>query len=152
MKLFDDRFHQQLHQEVPQSNVKLFEEQVSYSLPQAQAAALLFQEEVLKKLRQQRDEGEDQHASEDVVENVLLAEAMSHNSAAERSDREWIPLEDSLLGPAHVAKLLIRQVQENGRHQKGSIGSMRNNWSVLPCSCRHSTKGFRAEQTQVSLG
>ena len=112
MKLFDDRFHQQLHQEVPQSNAKLFEQQVSYSLPQAQAAALLFQEEVLKKLRQQRDEGEDQHASEDVVENVLLAEAMSHNSAAERSDREWIPLEDSLLGPAHVAKLLIRKVQE----------------------------------------
>ena len=37
---------------------------------------------------------------------------MTHNSAAERSGREWIPLEDSLLGPAHVAKLLIRKVQE----------------------------------------
>ena len=47
MKLFDDRFHEQLHQEVPQSNVKLSEEQLSYSLPQAQTAALQMQEEVL---------------------------------------------------------------------------------------------------------
>ena len=28
VKLFDDRFHEQLHQEVPQSNVKLFDEQL----------------------------------------------------------------------------------------------------------------------------
>ncbi len=42
----------------------------------------------------------------------FLATAMMHNMTAQRSDREWIPLEDSLLGPAHAAKLLIRKVQE----------------------------------------
>ena len=47
-----------------------------------------------------------------MVDNLFLATAMMHNMAAENSDREWIPLEDSLLGPAHVAKLLIRKVQE----------------------------------------
>ena len=101
MKLFDDRFHKQLHQEVPQSSVKLFEEQLSYSLPQAQTAALQMQEEVLKRLRQQHDRGEDGNAEEEVVDNLFLATAMMHNMAADNSDREWIPLEDSLLGPAH---------------------------------------------------
>ena len=81
MKLFDDRFHEQLHQEVPQSNVKLFEEQLSYSLPQAQTAALQMQEEVLKRLRQQHDRGEDGNAEEEVVENLFLAKAMMHNMA-----------------------------------------------------------------------
>ena len=79
MKLFDDRFHEQLHQEVPQSNVKLFEEQLSYSLPQAQTAALQMQEEVLKRLRQQHDRGEDGNAEEEVVENMFFATAMIHN-------------------------------------------------------------------------
>lgn len=50
MKIFDDRFHRQLHQEVPESPVKLFQEQMSYSLPQAQTAALQMQDEVLKRL------------------------------------------------------------------------------------------------------
>ena len=112
MKLFDDRFHEQLHQEVPQSNVKLFDEQLSYSLPQAQTAALQMQEEVLKRLRQQHDRDEDGNAEKEVVENLFLATAMLHNIAAENRDREWIPLAESLLGPAHVAKLLIRKVQE----------------------------------------
>ena len=49
-----------------------------------------------------------------MVENLFLATAMMHNMAAENKGREWIPLEDSLLGPAHVAKLLIRKVQERG--------------------------------------
>ena len=110
MKLFDDRFHEQLHQEVPQSNVKLFDEQLSYSLPQTQTAALQMQEEVLKRLRQQHDRDEDGNAEKEVVENLFLATAMLHNIAAENRDREWIPLAESLLGPAHVAKLLIRKV------------------------------------------
>ena len=70
------------------------------------------QEEVLKRLRQQHDRGEDGNAEEEVVENLFLATAMMHNMAAENKGREWIPLEDSLLGPAHAAKVLIRKVQE----------------------------------------
>ena len=107
MKLFDDRFHRQLHQEVPESTVKLFEEQMSYSVPQAQAAALQMQEEVLKRLRRQRDEGQEGNAAEEVLDNPFLATAMMHNMSTEEGDRQWIPLPDILLGPAHVAKLLI---------------------------------------------
>ena len=112
MKLFDDRFHKQLHQEVPESTVTLFKEQVSYSLPQAQAAALQMQEEVLKRLRQQRDEGQEGNVAEEVLDNPFLARAIMHNMSAEESVRVWIPLQDSLLGPAHVAKLLIHKARE----------------------------------------
>ena len=87
---------------MPQINVKLFEEQLSYSLPQAQTAALQMQEEVLKKLRQQHDRGEGGNAEEEVVENLFFATAMMHNMAAENRGREWISPEDSLLGPAQV--------------------------------------------------
>ena len=95
---------------MPQSNVKLLDEQLSYSLPQAQTAALQMQEEV--RLRQQHDRDEDGNAEKEVVENLFLATAMMHNIAAENRDREWIPLADSLFGLAHAARLLIRKVQE----------------------------------------
>ena len=119
MKLFADCFHKQLHQDVPESNVKQCEEQLSYSLPQAQTAALLIQEEVLKRLRQQHDGGEEGNVAEDVVENLFLATATMHNMTAQQCDREWILLEDSLLGPAHVAK-------RHGQSQRNRICWMRS--------------------------
>ena len=49
---------------------------------------------------------------EEVFGSPFLARAMMHNMPTEEGTREWIPLPDSLFGPAHVAKLLIQKVQE----------------------------------------
>ena len=108
MKLFDDRFHRSLHKAVPASSVKLFEEQLSYTLPQAQTAALEMQEEIIKRVRQQREEGEEVKEAED----DFLTSAVSHNLRRSEGHREWVPVEEALRGPAHIAKLLIRRAQE----------------------------------------
>ena len=42
----------------------------------------------------------------------FLAQAVLHNLRSVEGKREWIDLEDSLRGPAHVAKLLIRRAQD----------------------------------------
>ena len=112
MKLFDDRFHQGLHEAVPASSVKLFEEQLSYTLPQARPAALMMQEEIIKRVRQQQEEGEKAEEAEEAPLDDFLASAVLHNLRMSEGHREWVPLQEALLGPAHVAKLLIRRAQE----------------------------------------
>ena len=104
------------------------------------------QEEVLKRLRQQHDKGEDGNAEKEVVENLFLATAMMHNMAAENRGREWIPVEDRLLGPAHIAKLLIWKIQERRSTPERLYRVNVKQLDALPCSCRRSNKDLRNEK------
>ena len=76
-ELFGDRFHAPLHQPVQRINIKLFEGQLAYTLPQAQAASLEAQDESFKPLRGQQEDGA--AAKDGESEEGFLAEAMLHN-------------------------------------------------------------------------
>ena len=112
MKIFDDCFHDALHAEVPASNVKLFDEQLSYTMPQVQTTALEQQAEILRRIRQQSEEGEAAKDMHDALGDDFLSAAVLHNQPLCEGHREWIPLQEALVGPAHVAKLLIRRAQD----------------------------------------
>ena len=79
MKLFDDRFHAVLHEPVRPSNVKLFEEQLAYSQPQAQTAALQMQDEILKRPREQQEDRAAANDLDDMSQEGFLAQAVLHN-------------------------------------------------------------------------
>ena len=81
MKIFDDCFHDALHAQVPASNVKLFDEQLSYTMPQVQTAALEQQEEILRRIRQQSEEGEAAQDMQDALGDDFLSAAVLHNQS-----------------------------------------------------------------------
>ena len=108
MKAFDDCFHTVLNTPVPASNAKPQRPQLAYAQLPSIAGALLHQDAILKEMRTVQLGGETEVNSETDIGRAVL-----HNLQLRSRTAEWIDLETTLKGPVHVAKLLIKKLQED---------------------------------------
>ena len=108
MKMFDDRFHTELNTPVPPNSVNLQEKQLSYVRAQSVDNALQYQDAVLKLMKAVQIDGKSiSQDTDDVIEQIVL-----HNLSTEQRFAEWIELPDTLKGPSHVARMLIKKLQD----------------------------------------
>ena len=108
MKMFDDRFHTVLNTPVPANSVNLQEKQFSYVRAQSVNNALQYQDAVVKQMKAVQLDGKSiSQDTDDDIEQIVL-----HNLSTEQRSAEWIELADALKGPAHVARMLIKKLQD----------------------------------------
>ena len=108
MKTFDDYFHTLLNTPVRPSTVQAQKAHLSYAQPHLIDFALLHQDAILKEMRTVHMGGET-----DVNPETDIGGAVLHNLQPKNRSAEWIDLDNALKGPAHVAKLLIKQLQDS---------------------------------------
>ena len=108
MKVSDDCFHTILNTPVRATSVKPQKTQLSYALPQWNDGALLYQEAILKEMRTLQQGGECEINPETDIYKAVL-----HNLQLRNRTAEWIDLDAALRGPAHVAQLLIKRLQDD---------------------------------------
>ena len=126
MKIFDDCFHTVLNTPVPASNAQSQKEQLSYAHPQLINQALLHQDAILAQMRtaQKGDNTE-------IDIETAIGRAVLHNLNLTSRSAEWIDLDTALKGPVHVAKFLIKKLQDD-RSKPGKI--YRLNAEQLECT------------------
>ena len=107
MKKFDDCFHAVLNTPVPASKAKPQKASLSYAQPQAVDAALLHQDAIVKEMKTAYAGGEPEINPETDIGRAVLQNLQPRNRTA-----EWIDLDTALKGPAHVAKALIKKLQD----------------------------------------
>ena len=108
MKVFDDCFHTVLNAPVQASNLKPQKTQLSYAQPRWTDHALLHQDAILKEMAIVQQGGET-----DIKPETDIGQAVLHNLQLRSRTAEWIDLESALKGPAHVAKTLIKKLQDD---------------------------------------
>ena len=108
MNIFEDCFHTGLNTPVQSSTAKPQETQLSYAQPHSINDALLHQDAILKEMRTVQMGGETEINPETDIGRAVL-----HNLQLISRTAEWIDLETALKGPAHVAKLLIKKLQDD---------------------------------------
>ena len=148
MKMLDEAFHSALHTSVPAHNVVLSDVQLGLSGERSDqvSAALQFQEAVLKQMKQDQADAP--------LPADITTEAVLHNlRKLQRPERTLVELPDALLGPAHVAKLLLRKAEE--RFSKPSK-AFKFNEDQVECVAMFAARlqtGFEAREdpSQVSL-
>ena len=106
MKIFDDCFHTVLNRSVQASSAKPQKSQLSYA--HSIEGALLYQDAILKEMRTVQTGGQ---AEACPVTDIDLA--VLHNLQLGSRTAEWIDLQSALKGPAFVAKLLIKKLQDD---------------------------------------
>ena len=126
MKTFDDCFHTQLNTPVPASNAKPQKTQLTYAQLHSVTGALLHQDAILKEMKTFQIGGDPEINAETDVGRAVL-----HNLQPRSRTAEWIDLEAALKGPAYVAKLLIKKLQD-GRSKPGK--PYRVNAEQLECT------------------
>ena len=107
MKMFDDCFHSVLNTPVRSSTARPQKPQLSYADPQSADGALLHQDSILKEMRIVQNGGE---ATIDPLTDI--GKVVLNNLQLKNRTAEWIDLETALKGPCHVAKLLIKKLQD----------------------------------------
>ena len=108
MKIFDDRFHTVLNTRIPAANTKPQKAQLSYAQPRWIDGALLHQDAIVKEMRTAQSGGE-----VDVNKETDIGQAVWHNLQQRSRSAEWIDLDSALKGPAYVANLLIKKLQDD---------------------------------------
>ncbi|MDP6416552.1 MAG: hypothetical protein QGG54_16205, partial [Gammaproteobacteria bacterium] len=108
MKIFDDCFHTVLNTPVQASSANPQKAQLSYAHPHSIDGALLHQDAILKEMRTVQMGGEIEPNPETDIGRAVL-----HNLQLRSRTAEWIDLETALKGPASVAKLLIKKLQDD---------------------------------------
>ena len=108
MKMFDDCFHAELNTPVRASTAKPQRAQLSYAQPHSINSALLHQDAILKEMRTVQIDGDTEINRETDIGAVVF-----HNLQLKSRTAEWIDLDTALRGPAYVAKLLIKKLQED---------------------------------------
>ena len=108
MKSFDDCFHTQLNTPVRASKSKAQKAQLSYAQPHSIDGALLHQDAILQVVRTVQKGGETE-----ITPETDIGRAVLHNLQFKSRTAEWIDLKTALKGPAYVAKLLIRKLQDD---------------------------------------
>ena len=107
MKMFDDVFHEALNARVQPHEVKPADVQVSYANASSINLALQYQEAILKEMKACQQGGRTEVNPEDDFGKAVL-----HNLQLETRSAVWIDLDDALRGPQHVAKMLIKRLQD----------------------------------------
>ena len=107
MKAFDDCFHTVLQTPVQASDAKPQKALLSYAQPHSINNALLHQDAILKEMRVVQMGNETQINAESDIGKAVL-----HNLHLESRTAEWIDLETALKGPAYLAKVLIKKLQD----------------------------------------
>ena len=108
MKIFDDCFHAVLNTPVQASNLKPQKAQLSYAQPHSVTAALRHQDAILQEMRTVAKGGE-----AEVSPDTDIGRALLHNLQSRSRTAEWIDLPTALKGPAYVAKLLVKKLQDD---------------------------------------
>ena len=107
MKLFDAAFHSALHTPVPSNDVILSEVQLGFSgaHPDQATALLQYQDVVMKHMEKDPPDVTDH---EDCIREAVL-----HNlHQIYNPEKHVVALPDALRGPAHVAKLILRNAED----------------------------------------
>ena len=144
MKAFDDCFHEVLNKPVQAckcamcSGAENMQVATSgcqakpqktpflYAQPHAVEIALLHQEAILKEMKKVENGRE-----ADVDLETEIGKAVKHNLEPKDRAAEWIDLENALKGPAHVARMLIKEFQD----RKSKPGKLyRLNEEQLECT------------------
>ena len=108
MKSFGGCFHTVLNTPVRASTVKLQKAQPSYAQPHSIAGALLHQDAIVKEMKTAYAGGEPEINPETDIGRAVLQNLQPRNRTA-----EWTDLATALKGPAHVAKALIKKLQDD---------------------------------------
>ena len=108
MKILDDCFHTLLNTPVRASNVKPQKAQLSYAQPHSIEGALLHQGAILKEMKTAQKVGETGINPETEIGKAVLHKLQQGSRTA-----EWTDLDTALKCPAHVAKLLIKKLQDD---------------------------------------
>ena len=108
MKRINDCFHTVLNTPVRASTVKLQKAQLSYAQPHLITGALLHQDAILQEMRTVQKGGETE-----ITPETDIGRAVLHNLQFRSRTAEWIDLDGALKGPAYVAKLFIRKLQDD---------------------------------------
>ena len=108
MKTFDDCFHTVLNTPVRTSDGKPQKAHLSYAQPHLISDALMHQEAIVKEMRTAQTTGETEMNPETDIGRAVL-----HNLQQTSRSAVWIDLDTALKGPAHVAKLLIKKLQDD---------------------------------------
>ena len=107
MKIFDDRYHTVLNTPVRASHTKPQKPQLSYAQLHSIDGALLHQDAILKQMKTAQNPSEI-----DADPETDIGKAVLHNLQQKSRSAEWIDLPTALRGPAHVAKFLIKKLQD----------------------------------------
>ena len=97
-----------LNTPVRESTVKLQQSQLSYAHSHSINGALLHQDAILQEMRIVQKCRETEITPESDIGRAVL-----HNLQFTSRTAEWIDLETAFKGPAYVAKLLIRKLQDD---------------------------------------
>ena len=108
MKIFDDCFHTVLNTPVQASDLKPQKAQLSYAQPHSVTGALRHQDAILQEMRTVAKGGE-----AEVSPDTDIGRALLHNLQSRSRKAEWIDLPTALKGPAYVAKLLVKKLQDD---------------------------------------
>ena len=110
MKAFEELFHSELRSLLPSNDEALQQLQCNHSSSSPTlSAAPGIQDAIMKHLKRMGTiVGE---AVTDDIVDPSAADGVMHNLHQHQRECEWIDLADALRGPAHVAKVLIRQCQ-----------------------------------------
>ena len=126
MMSFDKCFHTALNTPVPPSSVNLQKPQLSYAQSHSITCALFHQDAILQEMLTVQKGGELQITAETDIGRAVL-----HNLQFKSRTAEWIDLDSALKGPAHIAKVLIKKLQD-GRSNPGR--QYRLNAEQLECT------------------
>jgi hypothetical protein len=107
MKIFDDTFHTVLNTPTTTNNGILQNPQLSYARPHSINAALQHQDAILQAMRSAQQGNATQNLADTEIGNAVL-----HNLQQTTRSAEWIDLDNVLKGPSHMAKQLIKIVQD----------------------------------------
>ena len=108
MKIFDNCFHTVLNTPVQASKARPQKPLLSYGQPHAIDSALLHQDAIVKEMRMMQNGGDITSDPETDIGKAVL-----HNLQPRSRTAEWIDLEAALKGPAYVAKILIKKLQDD---------------------------------------
>ena len=120
MKKFDDCFHTMLNTPVrayahlshaEKALAKPQNALLTYARPHSIDAALLHQDAIVKEMKVVQTGGEAESNPESEIGKAVL-----HNLQPRSRSAEWFDLESVLKGPAHVARILIKKVQDERSH------------------------------------
>ena len=144
MKMFDERFHSQLNTPVQASTSMPQTAQLSYALAHSIDGALLHQDAILKEMRIIQDGGDSNVDAETDIGTAVL-----HNLRGKDRTAEWFDLDNALKGPCHIAKLLIKKLQDS-RSKPGK--PYRLNEEQLQCTALFVSaldKGFQSRKDRA---
>ena len=117
MKRFDDCFHSMLATPVaacssratpPTGQAEGSKAQLSYADPLSINGAFLHQEAIRTEMRKAERGSETEISPE-----TDIGKAVFHNLQRKNRSAEWIDLDTALKGPVHVARLLIKKLQDD---------------------------------------